>query len=167
MKNDIIHEVQGNDGWWTDHHHLTCTHSHTLPTYLAPPRLDPPRTHSHGEVRFHHNQERRTGEKETKVRSCLQVCCPILTPKPPIYSARTASGDRREHRRIGPGDNQGAPRGSRSLMATRSVRPTCGSTDSLWDLVVVCFLHAAVKWVLKAVAGAHVDWRQFGCVSGP
>jgi hypothetical protein len=32
---------------------------------------------------------------------------------------------------------------------------------------VLCFLQVAVRWVLKAVSGAHVDWRRFGRVGGP
>jgi hypothetical protein len=61
---------------------ITISHllTHSLPLYLAPPRLDSRHTHIHGEVRFHLNQERMRGEKEAQVRSCLQVCCPLLTP---------------------------------------------------------------------------------------
>jgi hypothetical protein len=52
---------------------------HTLPLYLAPPSLDLPHTHIHGEVRFHLNQERLREEKEAKVRSedrwIVAPCC--------------------------------------------------------------------------------------------
>jgi hypothetical protein len=32
---------------------------------------------------------------------------------------------------------------------------------------VLCFLRVAVRWVLKAVPGAHMDLRQFGRIAGP
>jgi hypothetical protein len=42
------------------------THTHTLPLYLAPLRLDPPHTHTHGEVKF--TSTKRGGEGRRRQR---------------------------------------------------------------------------------------------------
>jgi hypothetical protein len=72
-----------------------------------------------------------------------------------VSTARLDKGTTREHHVAADKRPQG-----------RFGRPV-GSADPLWALVAVCFLQAAVRWVLKAVPGAHVDWRQFGRVGGP
>jgi hypothetical protein len=42
-----------------------------------------------------------------------------------------------------------------------------GSSDPWVGPPALCFLRVAVRWVLKAVPGAHMDLRRFGRVSGP
>jgi hypothetical protein len=71
------------------------------------------------------------GRKRQRWEVAFKCVVLFLPPLPPIYSAGTASGDRREHCRIGSGDNLGAPRGNWSRACTRSVRPTYGVSPPL------------------------------------
>jgi hypothetical protein len=140
MKNDIIYKVQGDDAWWTDHHHLTSTHLHTLPLYLASPSLDPPHTHTHprwGEVSPQPREEERAeGDKGEKFPSSVlsssyphsllfigarQLC---EKPRAPWNATRT---------------NQELTRGRLGWAKPEAVRPTAGRLTRKWALLCYAF----------------------------
>jgi hypothetical protein len=152
-----MHEVQGDDGWWMNHHHLTSTHSHTLPLYLAPPRLDPPHTHTHpwwGQVSPQPKEEERGGDKGEKLPSS------VLPSSYPHSLLFIVLGQLREKSWAPPECDDEPTRSSHmegqdEPTERRFGRPV-GSADPWVGSTTLCFLQVVVRWVLKAVPGAHV-----------
>jgi hypothetical protein len=92
------------------------------PLYLAILKLDLPHTHIPGGW-FHLHQEGMR-RKEAKERSCLQVCCPILTPSSSIYRCGHQRQVDRNTLGMASRTNGGPPRGGLGSADQWSVRPT-------------------------------------------
>jgi hypothetical protein len=137
------------------------------PLYLALPKLDLPHTHIPGGWGLTSTKKEWEGRKEAKVRSCLQVCCPILTPSTSIYRW----GHWRQLEQNIPGmaskTNGGPPCVGLGSVDQRSFRPIPGSADPHVAYLGFCFLWVADWWVLLSVPGVHVCWVRFGHSDGP
>jgi hypothetical protein len=100
--------------------------THALPLYLAPPRLDPPHTHTHGEVRFHplrENERRERGKGEKLPSSVLSSSYPSSLL---FIGAGRLREDTPSTLGMCPGANQEPTHGRLGSVEAKAVRPTSG-----------------------------------------